>query len=318
MIWWVWQDGLMINAEPTNVRVFVYGNPPQELLDALAQADIPVVDEVAGANFLVWNSWKVDELAAFLHPGIRWVQFPSAGINAWLNAGLITPDRMWLSASGAFAPAVALHAVASLLTGIHRIPEFAAATTWERLEYRPITQRKVAILGMGGIGVEIARHLKALGVEEIRGVVRTKRPLENADVVTTLDDPAWCEGVDDIINVLPATTVTRHVINAEVLAHLPADGTVVNVGRGEAIEDDAALAALENGALGALVLDVTDPEPLPDEHPYWSNPRVIITAHSANPSAMATPAFVDRALANVLAAQAGDSLVGVVDLEQGY
>lgn len=300
------------------IRVFIHGNPPQELRDALALADIPVVDEVAGANFLIWSTWKVEELAAFLHPGIRWVQFPSAGVNAWLEAGLLTPDRTWLSASGAFAPAVASHAVASLLSAIHRIPEFATATTWKRREFRPLSQRRVAILGMGGIGTEIARQLKALGVTEVRGVVRNKRALQHADRVTTLDDETWCEGIDDIVNVLPATEATRGVIDAKVLAHLPHDGIVVNVGRGEAIVDADALAALESDALGGLVLDVTDPEPLPDDHPYWADPRVVITAHSANPSAMATPAFVERAITNVTRAQAGQPLDGVVDLDQGY
>lgn len=303
-------------AQP--VRVFVYGKTLPELDEAFATAGIPIVTDVGAANYLVWNSFKNTELAEVLHPGIRWVQLPSAGINHWLEAGVLDEDRTWLSAAGAYSGPVAAHAVASYLAAIHRLPEFGAATTWERREFRPLTLRRVAILGLGGIGLEVARQLQALGVAEVRGVVRNQREEPHTDRVTTLADPTWAEGIDDIINVLPATAVTRHIIDATVLGHLPADGIVVNVGRGEAIKNDDALAALKNGALGGMVLDVTDPEPLPDDHPYWRDDRVIITCHSANPTVVATPAFVERTVTNIERAQAGDPLLGVVDIKHGY
>src|SRR5690625_2065437 len=203
------------------VRVFVYGKTSPELDEAFATAEIPIVADVEAANYLVWNSFKNTELTQVLHPGIRWVQLPSAGINKWLDAGVLDSDRTWLSAAGAYAGPVAAHAVASYLAAIHRIPEFATATTWERLEFRPLHLRRVAILGLGGIGTEIARQLRALGVREVRGVVRNQRDDPHADTVTTLDDPQWRTGIDDIINVRPATTATRHVINGEVLDALP-------------------------------------------------------------------------------------------------
>ncbi len=304
--------------DATNVRVFVSGNPSPELSAALSGAQATTVDDPAQATYLVWNSFKNRELADVLHPGIRWVQLPSAGINHWRDVGVLDRDRTWLSAAGAYSGPVAAHAVASYLAAIHRIPEFATATTWERLEFRPLHLRRVAILGLGGIGTEIARQLQGLGVREVRGVVRNQRDDPHADSVTTLDDPQWRTGIDDIINVLPATPATRHVIDAEVLAALPADGIVVNVGRGEAIKDDDALAALENDDLGGMVLDVTDPEPLPDDHPYWRDNRVAITAHSANPSAVAAPAFIERVITNIERAQSGQPLLGVVDIDHGY
>lgn len=307
------------NGKPRDtIAVCAYGNPPAELISALEAADISVVNSPADANFLIWNTFQVDDLPQILHPGIRWVQFPSAGVNAWLDAGVLDTERTWLSAAGAYSGAVAAHAIASYLAAIHRIPEFATATTWKRREFRPLNLRRVAILGLGGIGREIARLLQELGALEVRGIVRNKREEPYADLVTTLTDPQWAHGIDDIINVLPATPATRGVINAEVLAHLPEDGIVINAGRGDAIVDDDALAALKNDALGGLVLDVTDPEPLPEGHPYWADDRVVITCHSANPTVVSTPAFVERALANIQRAGAGESLLGVVDVEHGY
>src|SRR5690625_332625 len=212
----------------TDVRVFVYGKPSPELTEALNDAQATTVDDPVQAIYLVWNSFKNHALRDVLHPGIRWVQLPSAGINHWRDVGVLDGDRTWLSAAGAYSGPVAAHAVASYLAAIHRIPEFATATTWERLEFRPLHLRRVAILGLGGIGTEIARQLQALGVREVRGVVRNQRHDPHADSVTTLDDPQWRTGIDDIINVLPATSATRHVIDAEVLAALPAYGSVVN------------------------------------------------------------------------------------------
>lgn len=308
----IWQDVAM------SVRVFTAGNPPAELIDALKVARVKVVDDPAEATFLIWNSIKTKELAETLHPGIKWVQLPSAGVNLWLNTGVLDNERTWLSAAGAYSAAVASHAVAGYLAAIHRIPDFAAATTWQALQFRPLSLRRVAILGLGGIGAEIARQLQALGVAEVRGVVRNHREEPHADTVTTLTNPAWPEGIDDIINVLPATPATAGIIDAHVISHLPTDGIIVNVGRGEAIVDDDALAALANDRLGGMVLDVTDPEPLPDDHPYWRDDRVVITAHSANPTVVATPAFVERAMTNIQRASQGEPLLGVVDVEHGY
>lgn len=305
-------------SQNSDFRVYVYGNAPAELTEALTRAPVQVVDQPDGADFVVWNSFDTDELCDVLVPANRWVQLPSAGINHWGDAGVLDRERTWLSAAGAYSGPVAAHGVASYLAAIHRIPEFATATSWQRLQFRPLTERSAVILGLGGIGTEVARQLRALGISRVCGVVRNQREIPEVDEVMTLDDPRWHDGVDDIINVLPATSATRRIIDARVLASLPADGIVVNIGRGEAIVDDDALAALKNDALGGMVLDVTDPEPLPDDHPYWRDDRVVITGHSANPTDVATRDFVARALENVERAAAGRELLGVVDLDQGY
>src|SRR5690625_7580894 len=89
------------------VRVFVYGKSSPELDEAFATAEIPIVADVEAANYLVWNSFKNTELTQVLHPGIRWVQLPSAGINHWLDAGALDQGRTRLSAAGADSGPVA-------------------------------------------------------------------------------------------------------------------------------------------------------------------------------------------------------------------
>src|SRR5690625_5212112 len=165
------------------VRVFVYGKTSPELDEAFATAEIPIVADVEAANYLVWNSFKNTELAQVLHPGIRWVQLPSAGINHWLDAGVLDQDRTWLSAAGAYSGPVAAHAVAGYLAAIHRLPEFGAATTWERREFRPLTLRRVAIRGLAGIRLENARQPQPRGGGEARGPGRHQRDDTTPDSV---------------------------------------------------------------------------------------------------------------------------------------
>src|SRR5699024_4994303 len=300
------------------LAVHVHGKAPLELEEYITASGARLTSDIADAEFLVWNSLSAEGLTELLHPGIRWVQLPSAGINKWIDGGVIDAERSWASAAGAYSDVVADHAVALLLSAIHRVPEHANARSWKRLEFRPLNERRVVITGLGGIGRAIAQRLRALGVAEVRGVVRNDRVDGSVDRVTTLSDPTWHVSVDDIINVLPSTPETRGVINAEVLASLPGDGSLINVGRGGAIVDDDVLAALSNDELGGVFLDVTDPEPLPDSRPYWRDERVVVTSHSANPSRVATRTFIQRVLENISRAADDEPLLGLIDVESGY
>src|SRR5690625_7471869 len=116
------------------VRVFVYGKTSPELDEAFATAEIPIVADVEAANYMVWNSFKNTELTQVLHPGIRWVQLPSAGINQRLGAGVPGPERPWLSPAGAYCGPVAAHAADRYPPPIHRPPDIDDRTTRKRRE----------------------------------------------------------------------------------------------------------------------------------------------------------------------------------------
>jgi phosphoglycerate dehydrogenase-like enzyme len=117
---------------------------------------------------------------------------------------------------------------------------------------------------------------------------------------------------------LALTPHTRHVIGAPELEAMAPHAWLVNVARGGHIDTDALLAALDAGALGGAALDVTDPEPLPDGHPLWGDPRVLITPHVGNTPEMGVPLLAAHVARNVASFVAGEALVGVIDVEAGY
>ena len=121
---------------------------------------------------------------------------------------------------------------------------------------------------------------------------------------------------DALFCVLPSTPETRHLLDAELLALLPADAALINAGRGSLIDETALLARLDAGLLRFVLLDVFAEEPLPESHPFWNHPRVILTPHVA---ADTVPEEAARQIAaNVRAQAAGQPMNGVVDRQRGY
>lgn len=123
---------------------------------------------------------------------------------------------------------------------------------------------------------------------------------------------------DAVVLATPATTATRHLIDAEVLAMLPSHAVIVNIARGTLIDTEALVEALRAGAIGGAGLDVTDPEPLPPGHPLWSMPNVLITPHVANPDIAWRPNVAGRVEENLRRYLAGRPLLGVIDRIRGY
>ena len=116
----------------------------------------------------------------------------------------------------------------------------------------------------------------------------------------------------------PATADTRHIIGAAELAAMREDAWLVNVARGSLVDTDALVDALARGAIGGAALDVTDPEPLPDGHPLWSEPRALITPHIANPPATLRRYLARHVQENVARFANGEPLLSVIDPEAGY
>ena len=298
-------------------RVHVGPDPDEPLLAAVRRGGGRPVPRAADADALVWTGGDAGALARLLHPGIGWVQLPSAGVERELAAGLVDGSRVWTSAAGAYAGQVAEHAVALLLGCVHRLHRHARAQGWQRQPYRPLTASTVSVLGAGGTGARIAGLLAALGTRVV-AVTRDGRAVPGAARGATLADVAAWTGADHVVAVLPSTPATRGVLGADTLARLPAHGCVVNVGRGDAVDLAALLALLDAGRLGAAGLDVTDPEPLPAGHPAWTHPGVLVTSHSANPPEALARSLADRVAENVRRRGDGRPLLGRIDPDRGY
>jgi len=259
---------------------------------------------------LVWNA---------PHPALTWVQLPSAGVDDLFAAGLFTDSAIeWTGAQGSYARPVAEHALALLLATLRRLPERVRAESWAEEFGRSLYGLRVVIVGAGGIARELLRLLAAFEVTTTV-VRRAATALPGADrtlPISGLRDAL--PEADVLILAAPLTPETRGLIDADALAALPWGAVLVNVGRGALVDTGALVAALESGVLAGAGLDVTDPEPLPDGHPLWTLPTVIVTPHTADTPDMVEPLLAARVAENVRRRLAGEPLVGRVDPVLGY
>ena len=289
------------------------------LLGAVERGGGVVVDEPGEAEALVWLGSDNSKLPELLHPGIRWVQLPSAGVESWMEKGLIDAERIFTSAAGVFSGAVAEHALALMLAGARRLHECARATSWEEAGWgRLFGGSTVVILGAGGIGRALIRLLEPFGAW-VLAVTRSGREVPGATESYSADRTGelWPEG-DFFVVAAPATGATEKMIGARELGAMQDHAWVVNVARGSLIDTNALVEALAEERIGGAALDVTDPEPLPDGHPLWTEPRALITPHTANPPDALARALAGRLEENVARFGAGEELIGLIDVEAGY
>jgi len=303
----------------TAPRVTVTGERPS-WRDAVVRGGGELTPLGASTEVLVWHGGPATELADALAaaPNLRWVQLPSAGVEAYVAAGVFEHDVEFTSAKGAFAEPVAEHALLLTLAALRHVTRRARATSWGTPAGISLYGLTVGILGGGGITTELLRLLAPFGVRTIVAR-RATSPLEGADVTTDLDGFRTHLGeIDVLVGAIALTDATRGWVSADVLAALPRTAVVVNVARGGIIDTDALVAALDAGEVAGAALDVTDPEPLPDGHALWGRDDVLVTPHTAD-----TPEMVDAMMArriehNVAAWRAGAPLEGRVDRAAGY
>jgi D-2-hydroxyacid dehydrogenase (NADP+) len=266
------------------------------------------LDEAEG---VIWDGGP-DQLPD-LPESVRWVQLPAAGVEKWMERVGETPDVLFTSAGGAYATQVAELALGLLLAGVRGMAYYARTKTWDPRSERVLEGSTVAIIGAGGIGRVLIDMLEPHDVK-IVAVTRSGRdgtlPVERLGEV-------W-GGADHFVIAAPATDDTKHLVGADVLANMKPHSWIVNIARGSLIDTDALVSALQEERIGGAALDVTDPEPLPDGHPLWDQPRALITPHVANP-----PSTMDRDLAkrvqeNVRRFAAGEDLLAPVKSDRGY
>src|ERR687886_1164061 len=279
-------------------------------LEAVESGGGRIVDAPEEAEAIVWLGSEASRLPDLLHPGVRWVQLPSAGVEAWTENGLLDTERIYTSAAGAYADTVAEHALALMLAGARRLHECARATRWEVGWGRKFAGSTVVILGAGGIGRALIRLLEPFGVE-VLAVTRSGRDVSGAAESYAADevDELWPRG-DFFVVAAPATGATKHMIGSSQLAAMNSDVWVVNVARGSLVDTDALVEALAAERIGGAALDVTDPEPLPEGHPLWTEPRALITPHAANPPDALARALAQRIEENVARFKAGGPPLG--------
>ncbi len=227
---------------------------------------------------------------------LRWVQSTGAGVERYVALpDLRDNDRIVLTNMQAVhGPTIADHAFAMLLALTRDLPYYldpAHRGTWNRrgsgAEPIAVEGRTLLVVGLGGIGTEVARRGKGFGMR----VLATRRSHTPAppfvDRQATPDKlMALLAEADVVALCVPLTTQTERMIGARELEALKKGAYLINVGRGKVVDTDALVEALQSGHLAGACLDVTDPEPLPSDHPLWSMPNVVITPHMSGRSAL--------------------------------
>lgn len=288
----------LLGAVPDNVQVVAW-NGEAEQPDGLEQTKfwVPQVED----------STDLAMKCAAL-PNLEVMQLLSAGAEDFVGH---VPDGVVLcDARGVHGSSVAELVLTLILAAQRQLPHFLAAQRegrWDLIDGDDLRDRRALIVGAGDLGEQTARRLEAFDAEPVL-VAHSAR-----DGVHATDElPDLLPEADIVVLTVPLTAETTGLVDAEFLARMPDGALLVNVARGKVVDTDALLAELTSGRLRAS-LDVTDPEPLPDGHPLWKAPNLIITPHAAGHIKSAGPrafALVNDQLRRYVA---GEQLINVVE-----
>ncbi len=261
---------------------------------------------------------------------LKWIHTAEGGVDALLFPELIKSEVVVTHTRGLNADTIADHALGLTLALTRRLAEcrdwqksklWARDLLWsgDRIPF-PLRQRVALVAGLGPIGVAIAQRLKACGmtVLGLRRHAGGDKPDAIDEVLAPDQLDAALSRADVVVLALPLTRTTKHFLDAERVALIKPGALVVNVGRGELIDEPALIEALQQGRIAGAGLDVTYEEPLPKSSPLWTDPRVLLTPHVA----ATDPAHMERATElfekNLELYLAGQPLINVVDKKAGY
>lgn len=314
---------------------------PEELVFALKSEITPEL--LSDADVILGNLDSPSQVR--WAPGLRWIQLNNAGTKGYCEPGLLPEGAVLTNATGAYGLAISEHMIACLFMLRKKLDLYFADQQrheWRREGHVGVIQgTTVLVIGLGDIGRAFAGRMKALGCHTIgiRRRVSGKTSPEGA-VGPSGTRPAACmdgfSGADEVYGLdaldsllpradvvalsLPGNPSTRHVLNRERIGLLNPNAIVLNVGRGTAIDTDALCDALYEGRIAGAVLDVTDPEPLPEDHPLWDAPRTLITPHISGGYSL--PETLEQICGifaeNLERFRKGEPLRNVVDMETGY
>lgn len=265
-----------------------YSEPVMQLLRA-GTAEHQFTDEITDAEIIFGFT---DPAAAKTAPQLRWIQVPAAGYEKFDNA----EARAWLQAkeialtnsSSVYNEPCAQHVLAMMMALSRRLPDSQQnqATTrswpqWEtRGEIKLLNGQTALLLSYGAIARRLCELLAPLQMNVV-AVRRAPTGKEAIKTITEAELPEYLPIADHVINILPANPQTQNFVNAERFAVMKKGAIYYSIGRGTTTDQAALLTALTNGPLSYAYLDVTNPEPLPSEHPLWTLPNCYITPHTA-------------------------------------
>jgi phosphoglycerate dehydrogenase-like enzyme len=277
--------------------------------------DPPPAGFTADVLFGGWGDW------AQLEPWMRtvpWVQLPGTGIDGLPRE--LFDGRTVTCARGASGVAISEFVLAAMLAFAKDMPNVWLEAPPKHWNFHPLStleDKHLGLLGLGGIGVEIAKRALPFGMR-VSAVRRTSAPSPIAGVEMLTDFRALLPEADHLVLAAPGTARTHHIVNAETLALVKPGVHIVNIARGSLIDQDALRVALDDGRVAMATLDTVDPEPLPDGHWMYEHPKVRLSAHVSWGTTENFTGSVAILVENLHRFVDGRPLRDLVDLAEGY
>jgi phosphoglycerate dehydrogenase-like enzyme len=276
----------------------------------------PEADEAA--DVLVTLVDDAPALAGAVGPRIRWVHILGAGADGFPFE--VLGERLLTCSRGAGGPAIAEFVLATMLAFEKHLPEAwitEPVTPWNTAQLGGLEGRTLGIVGLGAIGTEVARRALAFSMEVI--AVRRRSDAPPVEGITLCPDLVTLLGRSDhLVVAAPATPATHHLLDEAAFAAVKPGVHLVNVARGSLVDQDALLRAFDDGRVAMASLDVVDPEPLPDGHPFYRHPSVRLSPHISWSSPRTAVRTLTSFIDNLGRFREGRPLLGVVDSEAGY
>lgn len=306
---------LTADAEDYLTKLMQQALPEAEIIAARdpeqAQGTLERCNVILGAPPMV---------AQVLHqaPRLEWVQSTFAGVDRLCQAGLRRDYRL-TGVKGVFGHLMSEYVFAYILAQERRLRQTwhnQVQKQWQPLPYRRLQDLTLGLCGLGSIGRHIATTASHFGMK-VTAYRRSNRSDPLVDQLFYGDQLSrFLAQPDYLVLALPSTGATRHLINKNTLEAMKPDATLINVGRGDAVDETALIQAVDNGSIAGAVLDVFEEEPLPPQSPLWNRPNVVVTPHNA---ARSFPedivAIFSRNYQHFLA---GEPLEYQIDFENGY
>ena len=286
-----------------------------------------VRDEIVDADVLM--AWRVNEEAFRSARKLKWIHTGMAGLTWILIPPVIDSDVIVSNSKGVHPPIMGEHAMALILAfsrRLHDCMDFQRKAVWARAEiygcvpsFEGLGGKTLGVLGFGAIGCEVARRARSFDMRVIGFKRDASRASDRADVLYAPDElDDHLSEIDYLVIAAPLTDETEHMIGAPQFERMKPTSVLINLARGEIVDQDALITALENDQIAGAGLDVFVPDPLPDGHPLFTTKNLILTPHVSGTSPEMWRRITDMFIDNIGRFREGRELINQVDKKKGY
>jgi phosphoglycerate dehydrogenase-like enzyme len=300
-------------------RILAAAGPGARIVDAKdaakQRAEIADTDVVFG---------RVSNDVFAMGKKIRYYHSIGAGVDAILTQELVESEVVLASEKGEVGVHLAEHAMALLLAltrGLHtaiRTPDYTLREPIRREQWE-LYEKTLGIVGLGGTGRAVAQRALGFGMRLLAVDIEDVPPAPGVESVWKTDRMHDLLGESDVVVIcLPLTKATHHLFSRDLFRQMKRTAILINVTRGAIVYGDDLVKALDEGLIWGAGLDVTDPEPLPLEHPLWRHPRVIVTPHTAGGSPRRCERVVSTFVENLKRIRNSEPLLALIDKRKGY